>query len=253
MRLLSLLLEATDRPKAIFMAGPAGAGKSTIVKQLGLSNFQVINVDDTYEELLKKSGIGLDFKKFTPDQISQAAKLMGTARKETRTKEEEAMATRKNIILDATGAASKPLLKKKQQLEELGYDTFMLMVYVSPMVSLDRNSKRDRSLPPTAVVMNWNGVASNIDTYKQEFGNNISILNNNPTDAQTGFDVQSYIARYIKGEDKVVGKEKSPEEKAKKEAKMKQVFDNIQQLVTQEISFDDLNQTKQKITKFISQ
>lgn len=253
MKLLNLLLESSDKPKVIFMSGPAGAGKSTIVKQLGLSNFQVINVDDSYEELLKKSGIGLDFKKFTPDQIAQAAKLMGTARKDTRTKEEEAMANRKNLILDATGAASRPLLKKKKELEDLGYDTFMLMVYVSPMVSLDRNSKRDRSLPPTAVVMNWNGVASNIDTYKQEFGNNISILNNNPTDAQTGFDPQEYIARYVKGEDKVVGKEKTPEEKAKKEAKMKQVFDSIQQLVTQEVDFDDLNQTKQKVAKFVSQ
>ena len=44
-------------PQAIFMAGPAGAGKSFVSKSLPLSKFQVINIDDTYEELLKKSGI----------------------------------------------------------------------------------------------------------------------------------------------------------------------------------------------------
>ena len=43
-----------DKPKAIFMAGPAGpaSGKSFISKQLVPSDFKTINVDDTYEELL---------------------------------------------------------------------------------------------------------------------------------------------------------------------------------------------------------
>lgn len=51
--LLEVLNEAIARPKAIFLAGPAGSGKSTFVKN-NIPNLKVINIDDTYEELLKK-------------------------------------------------------------------------------------------------------------------------------------------------------------------------------------------------------
>jgi dephospho-CoA kinase len=60
--------EAQQTPQAIFMAGPAGAGKSFIAKSLPLSKFQVINVDDTYEELLKASGMGMKQKDFSPEE-----------------------------------------------------------------------------------------------------------------------------------------------------------------------------------------
>ena len=68
--------EAQQTPQAIFMAGPAGAGKSFVSKSLPLSKFQVINIDDTYEELLKAAGIGTKIKDFSPEELSQAAKLV---------------------------------------------------------------------------------------------------------------------------------------------------------------------------------
>jgi len=45
----ALLSEESSTPKAIFMAGPAGSGKSTILRKLNLENFKIINVDDDYE------------------------------------------------------------------------------------------------------------------------------------------------------------------------------------------------------------
>ena len=166
-RLVDLLLEINTQPKAIFLAGPAGSGKSYISKQLIPSNMQVINVDDTYEELLKKSGLGMKQKDFTPDELSQAAKLMGQAQSATREKYAKALESLQNIVIDGTGAASRPLLKKKQQLEELGYKTFMLMIYVSPLTSLKRNAERDRSLMPSIVLRTWRDINQNIDTYKK--------------------------------------------------------------------------------------
>ena len=50
--LVKLLKEIQSKPKAIFLAGPAGSGKSTFIKN-NIPNLKVINVDDTYEELLK--------------------------------------------------------------------------------------------------------------------------------------------------------------------------------------------------------
>ena len=251
MKLLSILLEALTGPKAIFLAGPSGAGKTTILKQLNLQGFETINVDDTYEELLKTSGLGTDFKKFTPDQIAQAAKFMSQARTSTKDKEAEVISNLKNIIIDSPGAASGPLLKKKQELESLGYDTFMFMVIVPPMVSLDRNSKRDRSLPPTAVIKNWEGVFKNISTYMSEFGPNIAIVNN--SEEGFNFNPEEYIARYVKGEDKVTGKPKTPEEIAKKEKEMGILFTSVQQLVKQKIDFDTLSSAKSKLNNFLTQ
>ena len=182
-KLATLLKEIQGAPKAIFLAGPAGSGKSTLTKQLLPSSYQVINSDDTYEELLKASGIGLKQKDFTPDQLSQAAKLQAQARKTTQDKLAQSIESKNNIIIDGTGAASGPVLKKKQQLEDLGYETFMLMIYVSPLTSLERNQERDRSLMPSIVLRTWRDVNKNISTYEQEFGNNFILLNNDSKNA----------------------------------------------------------------------
>ena len=130
--LVQLLKEVQGQPKAIFMAGPAGSGKTTILNQLGLQDFKVINVDDIYEKLLKNSIGKEDFASMTPEELSSAAKLMGKARAITKEKEVKALESLQNIIIDGTGAASKPLLNKKADLEAMGYNTFMILLYVSP-------------------------------------------------------------------------------------------------------------------------
>ena len=164
--------EDRQTPQAIFMAGPAGAGKSFVSKSLPLSKFQVINVDDTFEELLKAAGIGMKQKDFSPEELSQAAKLMGQAQKSTKEKYAKALENLNDIIIDGTGAASKPLLKKKAELEALGYETMMIMIWVSPITSLERNKNRERSLTPGIVLTTWNNINKNIGIYQQEFGDN---------------------------------------------------------------------------------
>ena len=65
--LSELLQEANGKPKAIFMAGPAGSGKSTIIKELIPSYFTTLNIDDEYEKLLTTSGMGMAQKDFSPE------------------------------------------------------------------------------------------------------------------------------------------------------------------------------------------
>ena len=163
--------EAQQTPQAIFMAGPAGAGKSFVSKSLPLSKFHVINVDDTYEELLKASGMGMKQKDFTPDELSQAGKLMAQAQKVTKEKYAKALASLNDIIIDGTGAASKPLLKKKAELEALGYETMMIMIWVSPITSLERNKNRERSLTPGIVLTTWNNINKKFN-YERFYSNN---------------------------------------------------------------------------------
>ena len=248
--LVQLLKEAQDSPKAIFLAGPAGSGKSYISSQLIPNSFTVINSDDTYEELLKASGIGLKQKDFTPDQLSQASKLQAQARKTTQDKLAQSIENKNNIVIDGTGAASGPVLKKKQQLEDLGYETLMLMIYVSPLTSLERNQQRDRSLMPGIVLRTWRDVNKNIETYKQAFGNNFILLNNNPKDANKEFNAD-LLEPYIQAST-AIGKPKTPEEQAKSDAEKAQLNKDIESMVNKLPEFDTLDTAKNKIDEFVS-
>ena len=242
--------EALQTPQAIFMAGPAGAGKSFIAKSLPLSKFQVINVDDTYEELLKASGLGMKQKDFDPEQLSQAGKLMAQAQKATKEKYAQALANLNDIIIDGTGAASRPLLKKKAELETLGYETMMVMIYVSPVTSLERNVGRERSLMPSIVLRTWRDINNNIETYEQAFGDNFILINNDPKDADKSFDPQDIKRRFF-DTSKAKGKPKSPEEIEKTKADVAQLNQDITDLIKLKPKFTPSTTAVSKIKAFI--
>jgi predicted kinase len=248
-KLATLLKEIKGTPKAIFLAGPAGSGKSTLTKQLLPSSYQVINSDDTYEELLKASGIGLKQKDFTPDQLSQAAKLQAQARKTTQDTLAQSIEDKNNIIIDGTGAASGPVLKKKQQLEDLGYETFMLMIYVSPLTSLERNQERDRSLMPGIVLRTWRDVNKNIGVYEQAFGDNFILLNNDSENANKEFSPE--LVKPFTQASSAIGKPKTPEEMAKSRAEKDQLNKDIESMVKTLPKFDGISSAKSKIQNFI--
>jgi len=246
---VQLLKEVQGQPKAIFMAGPAGSGKTTILNQLGLQDFKVINVDDVYEKLLKTELGKEDFTSMSPEELSAAAKLMGKARAVTKEKETQAIQSLENIIIDGTGAASNPLLKKKSDLEAMGYNTFMILLYVSPMTSLKRNAERGRSLPTSAVLKSWEGVVKNIDTYRQAFGNKIIIINNDPPgyEVDTSFNPENIQKLYPQPK----GKPKTPEEEEKSKADKEKTNQEIQSLLNIEREFDTLDVAKNKVNEFI--
>lgn len=252
-KLFDILKEIAGKPKAIFLAGPAGSGKSYTVKQLlPVEKYQIINVDDTYEELLKSSGLGTNLKDFGPEELSQAAKLMGSAQKATKEKYAKALEGLNNVIIDGTGAASKPLLKRKAELEALGYETMMLMLYVSPMTSLKRNSERERSLLPQIVLRTWRDTNKNIDLYRQEFGDRFVLINNNPEDADTSFDPNTVKKLYFDTAG-FKGKPKTPEEQAKAKADAEQLNQDIISLVKNIPQSDSIDSAKQKISMLAEQ
>jgi predicted kinase len=242
--------ETSNTPQAIFLAGPAGAGKSFIAKSLPLSKFHIINVDDTYEELLKASGMGMKQKDFNPDELSQAAKLMGQAQKATKEKYAKALENLNDIIIDGTGAASKPLLKKKAELEALGYETMMVMIWVSPITSLERNANRDRSLMPGIVLRTWRDINYNDEIYAKAFGDNLVVINNDPKDADKSFDPQEIKRRFF-DTSKAKGKPKTPEEIEKTKADVAQLNKDIELALQQKIKFTPSAEAVAKIKAFI--
>ena len=237
-----------DGPKAIFMAGPAGAGKSFILKKLNIEGFKTINVDDDFEELLQKELGKPDFASMSPEELSTAGKLMGTARKTTKEKEIAAIESLQNIVIDGTGAASNPLLKKKAELEALGYKTFMILIYVSPMTSLKRNAERGRSLVTSAVLSSWKGLASNIALYRDEFDNNIVIINNDPEDVDKSYNPENIIKLFPSPK----GKPKTPEEQQKSKAQKEELNIEIKELLDAEREFDTFDEAKTKVASFVN-
>jgi hypothetical protein len=156
-----------------------------------------------------------------------------------------------NLLIDSVGGSSKTLLKKKQELEDLGYETAMIMTYVSPITSLERNKQRDRSLLPSIVLRSWRDVNKNIDAYKQAFGNNFILLNLDPEDVNKNFDEEYIYKTYIEPLGQI-GKEKSPEEIAKSKAEADQIYSDIKQSLKTQPGFDTIDQAKTKITNFIN-
>jgi dephospho-CoA kinase len=246
--LIRLLKEVQEQPKAILMAGPAGAGKSYTLNQLGLQNFTTINVDDDFEALLQKELGKSDFASMSPEELSTAAKMMGKARATTREKELLATTNLNNIVVDGTGASYKVVAKKKEELEKMGYQVFMLLIYVSPMTSLKRNAKRGRSLPTSAVLKSWGSVVNNIGAYKQLFGNNIAVINNDPSDVDKSFNPEEIQKLFPMPK----GREKTPEEIVKIKAEREATNKQIQSLLQQEPEFDTLDTAKAKVNEFVS-
>ena len=194
--------------------------------------------------------MGMKQKDFDPEQLSQAAKLMGQAQKTTKEKYAKALENLNDIIIDGTGAASRPLLKKKAELEALGYETMMIMIYVSPMTSLERNANRDRSLMPSIVLRTWRDINQNIETYEQAFGDDLVIINNDPKDANKSFDSQEIKRRFF-DTSKAKGKPKTPEEIAKSQADVAQLNKDIELALQQQPKFTPPAEAVAKIKAFI--
>ena len=80
--LVQLLNEVEGKPKAIILAGAPGAGKGYVLKGLDLGGLKVLNIDNTFINMLKQANVSLDLKNATPEERSIRAKSMAAANKE---------------------------------------------------------------------------------------------------------------------------------------------------------------------------
>ena len=168
------LKEAMGTPKAIILAGAPGAGKGYVLSGLDLGGLKVLNVDNAYIDLLKKANVSLDLKNATPQGRSDAAKAMAQANKEFKGKVAATIEGKESFVLDGTAASIKQTANLKNELEEAGYDVFMLYVYTDLERSLKQNEARfeksggkDRSLAPAIVLRTWSDVLVILRRMKQ--------------------------------------------------------------------------------------
>ena len=202
--LKELLKEAVNGSKAIILAGAPGAGKGYILRGLDLGGMKVMNVDDIYINLLKQANVSLDLKNATPEERSQQAIQMAAANKEFKGDIAATIEGKESFILDGTAASYNTTAKLKAELEEAGYDVFMLYVYTDLERSLSQNQSRfeksggeDRSLAPAIVMRTWKSVTQNLDKYVDLFGFNFVAVANTLDDIENISDLESIIKKYL--------------------------------------------------------
>jgi len=178
--------------KAFFLAGGPGSGKSYVVrKTTGGSGLKIVNSDDAFEKYLKDAGISLKMSTNDPrrDEVRDKAKRI------TKARQANYVEGRIGLIIDGTGKDYDKISKQSVQLRQLGYDTHMIFVNTSLDTALERNAKRDRTVPESIVVKSWNDVQSNIGKFSQHFRQNFLVVDNN--DATE--DVMTPVFKQIKG------------------------------------------------------
>ncbi len=240
MKLYDILQEIQGKPKAIILAGAPGAGKGYILRGLNLGGLKVLNVDDIYVPMLKKANITLDLKNASPEERSSQAKAMAAANKEFKGDVATTIEGKESFILDGTGASLRETSKLKEELEEAGYEVFMLYVYTDLERSLKQNQDRfeksggkDRSLAPAIVMRTWKSVTQNHAPYKQLFGNNfVSVANTLGDEKLTN--LEDIVTKYLEPFDPKNTKPKTPKEQARSDARKAKDAEEIKALLSDE-------------------
>ncbi len=213
--ILESIGDVVSGKKMIFMAGAPGSGKSTVLRQLGISNFSVVNPDDWYEPFLIEAGISLDVGEFTQryfDIVSaqkeaeeegldttvlqakraelkptmqENMRLFSRARKLAAAEAARLSSEGVDFIIDGTGGNFRQISKLRTVYQDMGYDTAMIYVSIPLETSVDRNDQRGkqgkRRIHPSAVRRSHGSVTANEDAYKELFGINFFAIDNSGT------------------------------------------------------------------------
>ena len=199
-KLSELLHEGINDPgilKAVFLAGGPGSGKTYIAKGLfgipeklniSQSGLKMVNSDKELKHLLNKYGFGTDldalpdevFANLTNPNDPQYSGLRTYAKELTKERQRLYTQGRLGMIIDGTGDDYQKIAREKAELEDIGYDCYMIFVNTALEVALDRNEKRDRVLPKHIVVDSHKEVVRNIGGFQGLFGSsNFLLVDNN--------------------------------------------------------------------------
>ena len=177
---LTYLEEGVNDPsifKVVFLAGGPGSGKSFMVKKSALQalGFVVLNSDDAFEHMMKKSGLDLKM----PESESERRNAVRDAAKATTGKKEElAVQGRLGLVIDGTGREYDKITKMRANLALKGYDSAMVFVNTDLKTALARNAQRARSVPEKMAEKLWTDVQNNLGKFQQAFGQHFYILDN---------------------------------------------------------------------------
>lgn len=210
----SIIAEGVYDPaifKAIFIASGPGSGKSYIAQQLfgigDLAKFshtglKLVTPDVAFEKMLKDTGIdpkNLDtIKQDDPERYdTEIEPIRMKAKSITKKTKQNYMDGRLGLLIETTGRDVAKIQKVKNELQELGYDTFMIFVSTTLEVAQARNRKRSRTLPDDVVREAWVEAQENLEGMSRIFGDNFAIIDNSVDFGKIDGEIVKRINRFI--------------------------------------------------------
>jgi nicotinamide mononucleotide adenylyltransferase len=166
--------------KAVFLAGGPGSGKDYVLSNtLDGHGLVEINSDKALEFLMDKRGLD---KTMPAAEKASRDQVRGRAKDITELKQRLALKGRNGLIVNGTGDDVEKISRIKKKLEEIGYETSMLMVNTSDEVSAARNIERGqrggRTVPETVRKQKWDAAQNGRTEYAKMFGANYMEFDN---------------------------------------------------------------------------
>ena len=158
--------------KAVFLAGGPGSGKDYVLDNtLSGHGLTEINSDKALEFLMDKEGLD---KTMPASEKEKRDFVRGRAKNMTELKQRLALLGRNGLIINGTGDDAEKIQRIKDRLEEIGYDTSMIMVNTSDEVSAARNVERGqrggRTVPEDIRRQKWESVQNSRPELAKMFG-----------------------------------------------------------------------------------
>lgn len=187
--------------KAFFLAGGPGSGKSFVARNVFTgTGLKFVNSDIFFEKSLRDAGLSLtlpDEEQYFRDMLRTKAKAKAENQASLYVK------GRLGLVVDATGRDYNVIHNQASQLKQLGYDCYMIFVNTSLEVALERNAKRERTVPEYVTRTSWQGVQNNIGKFQNLFGlANFVVVDNSKSEqeliTQTMNKVNNVVRRFLR-------------------------------------------------------
>ena len=146
--------------KAMFLAGGPGSGKDYVLDNtLAGHGLTEINSDKALEFLMDKNSLD---KTMPASEAEKRDIVRNRAKNMTELKQRLSLTGRNGLIINGTGDDYEKIARIKGRLEEIGYDTSMIMVNTNDDVSAQRNIERGqrggRTVPENIRRQKWEAV-----------------------------------------------------------------------------------------------
>ena len=183
--------------KAFFLAGGPGSGKTFVTRSaFGGTGLRMINSDNAFEVALKKNNLSL---KMPEDEAEARDIVRARAKATTGNMMDLSIKGRLGMVVDGTGRDYDKIKSQVAQLRQLGYDCYMVFVNTSLDVALERNAKRERSVPEYITRKSWEGVQANIGRFQNLFGiSNMVIVDNSKDDKELTTVVMNKVGKAVR-------------------------------------------------------
>jgi len=199
--------------KAVFLAGGPGSGKDYVLNNtLDGQGLVEINSDKALEFLMDKKGLN----KRMPENEKDARDIVRSkAKNMTEVRQRLALQGRNGLIINGTGDDVAKVARIKTALENLGYETSMILVNTSDEISAARNIERGqrggRTVPETVRKEKWDSVQNARTEYAKMFAD-----------------------RYMEFDNSEDLREAPPDVVKQKKMELMQLFKNVQNFVAQQ-------------------